>query len=164
MLETLHFGKFEDAENSYGNIFQTYSLKYSNKAFLVRNLFLFWFAHFCAFRQILGCWFQISQLFFPILSLKMPKSTFLVSNLRIFIFAQNFFKLSTQKYTNKAFLVPKLKLFVVYGLPFHKSEGTNFTYKNFFKAFSLKISRKEHFLSQNFIFGQNFASGLIQRC
>ena len=129
MHKTLHFGKFEDAENMT-IIFQTYNLKYPNKAFLVRKLFFFCFAQFFAFRQILGCWFQISQSFFPILSLKVPKRTFLVSNLRVFIFAQNFFKRSTQNYTNKAFLVPKLKLFVLYGLPFYKSGGTD---SNFLK-------------------------------
>ena len=127
-------------------VFQAYSLKYSNKAFLVPKL-CFCFSFF-TFRQILGCWFQILKSFFLIVSLKTPKRTFLVSNLRIFIFAQNFFKLSTQNYTNKAFLVPKLKLFVMHDLPFHKSEGTDFNYKNFFKDFSLKISRKNYFLSQ----------------
>ena len=75
----------------------------------------------------------------------MPKRTFLVSNLRIFIFAQNVFKLSAQNYTNKAFLVPKLKLFVMHDLPFHKFKGTDFNYKNFFKNVSLKISRKNDF-------------------
>ena len=129
--------KFEDAENSYDNSFLH---------FWYENWF-FCFSFF-AFRQILGCWFQISQSFFLIVSLKTPKRTFLVSNLRIFIFAQNFFKLSTQNYTNKAFLVPKLKLFVMHDLPFHKSEGTDFNYNNFFKDFSLKILRKNYFLSQ----------------
>ena len=58
--------------------------------------------------------------------------TFLVSNLKIFIFARNFFKLTTLNYTNKAFLVPKLKLFVLHDLPFQKIEGADFKYKNFF--------------------------------
>ena len=79
------------------------------------------------------------------LSLKIPKRTFLISNLRILIFARNFFKLSTQNYTNKAILVPKLKPFVSHELPLHKSEGTDSNHKNLFKDFSLKISRKEHF-------------------
>ena len=48
-----------------------------------------------------------------------------------FVFAQNF-KLTTQNYTNKAFLVPKLKLFVLYDLPFHKFEGADSKYKNLF--------------------------------
>ena len=73
--------------------------------------------------------------------------TFLVLNLRIFIFARNFFKLATQNYTNKAFLVPKLKLFVLHELSFQKSQGTDSNYKNFVKDFSLKILRKENFLS-----------------
>ena len=68
--------------------------------------------------------FQILHSFFPILSLKIPKRIFLVSNLRVFVFAQKFFILSTQNYTNKAFLVPELKLF-------HKSEGTDSNYKHF---------------------------------
>ena len=71
------------------------------------------------------------------LSLKIPKRTFLISNLRIFIFARNFFKLSTQNYTNKAFLVPKLKMNVLIPI-----------IRNFFKDFSLKISRKEHFFPE----------------
>ena len=71
-----------------------------------------------------------------------------MSNLRTFIFAGNFFKLSIQNYTKKAFLIPKSKRFVLHDLPFHKSEDTNSNYKNFFQDFSLKISRKVHFLSQ----------------
>ena len=55
----------------------------------------------------------------------------LVLNLRIFIFAWNFFRLTTQNYTNKAFLVPKLKRFVLYDLPFHKFEGADSKYNNF---------------------------------
>ena len=129
-------------------IFQTYSSKYSNKALWVRKLFFFCFAQFFAFRKILGCWFQIWQSFFPIFCLKVPKRTFLVSNLRIFIFAQNVLKLSTQNSTNKALLVPKLKLFILQDLPSHKSESTDSNYNNFFKDLSLKLSRKEHFLSQ----------------
>ena len=128
-------------------IFQTYNLKHPNKTFLVRKLLffvfyclvLFCFAQFFAFRQILGCWFQISQSF-SIFSLKIPKRIFLVSNLRSFIFARNFYKISTQNYTNKASLVPKMILFVLHDLPFHKSEGTDTKYKNFL------ISRKELFL------------------
>ena len=85
---------------------------------------------------------------FSKLSLKITKRTFLVLNLRIFIFARNFLKLSTQNYTNKAFFVSKLRPFVFHYLPFHKSEGTDSNYKDFFKDFSLKISTKEHFLSQ----------------
>ena len=82
-------------------------------------------------------------------SLKIPKRTFLVSNLRIFIFAQNFLKLSIQIYTNKAFLVPKLKLFILQEWPSHKSESTDSNYNNFFKDLSLKLSRKEHFFVPN---------------
>ena len=132
MYEILRFDKFEDAENMT-ILFQTYSLKYPTKAFLVRKVFFFFvcFAQFCAFRQILGCRIQISQSFFPILSLKIPKRIILVSNLRVFIFAQNFLKLSSQNNTNKAFLVPKLKLFVLHHFPFHKFEGTDSNYKNF---------------------------------
>ena len=138
----LHFSKFEDAENMT-ILFQTHGLKYPNKVFLARSFCLFvCFAQFFAVWQILEYRFQISQSFYSILSLKIRNRTFLVSNLRIFIFARNFFKLSTQNYTNKAFLVPKLKLFVLRDLPFHKFEGTDSNYKNFFKDFSLKISRK----------------------
>ena len=137
-----HFNKFEDAENMT-ILFQTHGLKYPNKVFLARSFCLFvCFAQFFAVWQILEYRFQISQSFYSILSLKIRNRTFLVSNLRIFIFARNFFKLSTQNYTNKAFLVPKLKLFVLRDLPFHKFEGTDSNYKNFFKDFSLKISRK----------------------
>ena len=60
----------------------------------------------------------------------MAKRTFLVSKLRIFIFARNGFQLTTQSYGNKAFLVPKLKLFVLNDLPFHKLEGAHSKYKN----------------------------------
>ena len=65
-----------------------------------------------------------------------------------FVFAQNF-KLTTQYYTNKVFLVPKLKLFVLYNFPFYKFECADFKYENLFEDFNLKISRKEHFLSQS---------------
>ena len=115
-------------------LFQTHGLKYPNKVFLARSFCLFvCFAQFFAVWQILECRFQISQSFYPILSLKIGKRTFLVSNLRIFIFARNFFKLSTQNYTNKAFLVPKLKLFTLHDLPFIKSEDTYSNYKYFLK-------------------------------
>ena len=130
MYETLRFDKFEDAENMT-ILFQTYSLKYPTKKFLVRKLFFFCFAQLCAFPQIWECRIHISQSFFPILSLKIPKRTILVSNLRGFIFARNFLKLSSQNNTNKAFLVPKLKLFVLHHFPFHKFEGTDSNYKNF---------------------------------
>ena len=50
-----------------------------------------------------------------------------------FFFVRNLFKLTTQNYWNKAFLVPKLKLFVLYGLSFHKFEGAHSIYKNFLK-------------------------------
>ena len=42
------------------------------------------------------------------------------TNLIIFIFAWNIIKFTTQNYTNKAFLIPKLKLFLLDDLPFHK--------------------------------------------
>ena len=130
-------------------VFQTYCQKYPNKAILVlKFILLSCFAQFFAFRQILGCWFQISQSFFPIFSLKITKRTFLVSSLRIFIFARNLFKLVTQNDRNKAFLVPKLKLFVLHDLSFHKLEGADSNYMNFQKDFSLKMSTKEHILSQ----------------
>ena len=122
MRETLQFGKFEDAENMT-ILFQTYNLKYANKTVLFQKLI---FCYFAQFLQILGCWLQISQSFFLVFSLKIPKRILLVSNLRIFIFARNFFKLTTQNYTNKAFLVPKLKLFVLHNLFFHKIEGADF--------------------------------------
>ena len=90
LLETLHFHKFEDAEFKCKNIFSNLSPKYPNEAVLVPNLIFFpCFANFFAFRQILGGWFQISQSFFPIFSLKIPKRTVLVLNLTIFIFARN---------------------------------------------------------------------------
>ena len=81
-------------------LFQSCSLKYPNKAFSTQKLFLFVLHNFFVFQEISLCWFQISQTFFPILSLKIPKRRFLISNLRIFIFAWNFFELSTQSYTN----------------------------------------------------------------
>ena len=118
----MHFDKLEDAENMTIP-FQTYSLKYPNKACLVQSFCFFggFFAQFFAFRQILECWFQISQSFFPILSLKIPERTFLVSNLKIFISALNVLKLSTQNYTNKTSLVQKLKPFVLHNLPLFTS-------------------------------------------
>ena len=123
MHEILHFYKFEDAENMT-ILFQADA---QIKHFWRKNCF-FCFAQFFAFWQILGCLFQISQSFFPILSLKISKRTCLVSNSRIFIFARKFFKLSNKNYTNKAFLVPKLKLFVLRDSPFHKPEGTDSNY------------------------------------
>ena len=90
-------------------IFQTYCLNYSNKTFLVRKLFFLFCTIFyisANFRVLIP---NIS-FFFPILSLQILKRTFLVPNLRIFIFAQNVFKLLTQNYTSNAFLAPKLKL------------------------------------------------------
>ena len=138
-----HFNKFEDAENMT-ILFQIHGLKYPNKVFLTQLFVCLFvcFAQFFAVWQILEYRFQISQSFYSILSLKIRNRTFLVSNLRIFIFARNFFKLSTQNYTNKAFLVPKLKLFMLHDLPFHKFEGTDSNYKDFLKDFSLKLARK----------------------
>ena len=60
---------------------------------------------------------------FSYFHLKIPKRTFLVSNLRIYIFRRNFFKLTTQNYRNKACLVPKSKLFVLHDLYCHKFKG-----------------------------------------
>ena len=111
--------------------FQTNSLKYPNKASVVWKLFLLFCTIFCIstnFRVLIP---NIATIFSPILSLKIPKETFLVSNLRIFIFAQNIRKRSNQNYINKSFLVPKLKLFVLHDLPFHKSEVTDSSCKNF---------------------------------
>ena len=48
----------------------------------------------------------------------------------------------------RQFLVPKLNLVVLHDLPFRKFEGAHSKYKHFFKDFGLKISRKEHILSQ----------------
>ena len=50
--------------------------------------------------------------------------------LRTFIFVRIFFKLKTQNYTNKVFLVPKLKLFVLNDLPFHKFDSSNIRIPN----------------------------------
>ena len=116
------------------------------------------FAQFFAFPQI------------PTFCLKIPKRTFLVTNLRIFVFARNFFKLTTQNYTNKAFLVPKLKLFVLNDLPFSKFEPSNIRIRNiriFLKDFSLWYRKKEYFFVSNIkiiIFARNFALWLIHRC
>ena len=129
MYETFYFDKFENAENMTV-IVQTYSLKYSNKTFLVRKLFFFCFAQFFAFRVLIP---NITIVFFPIFSLKIPKKAFLVSNITIFVFTQKFFKLLFQNYTNKAFLIPKLKLFALRDFLFHKSESTDSNYQNFLK-------------------------------
>ena len=127
-------------------LLQTYSLKYSNKAFLVQFFFFFFFfVQFFAFRQILRCWLQISQPFLSIFNLKISKRTILVSNFTIFIFARSLFKLTTENYTNKAFLVPKLKLFVLHDLPSHKIEDANFKYKNFFKILIWQYREKKIF-------------------
>ena len=112
--------------------------------FFFSTFFFFLFA----FQKIIGYWFQISHSVFPIFSLKIPKRTFSISNLRIFIFARNFSKLATQNYTNKVFLVSELKLFVFHDLPFHKFQAAHSKHKNFLKEFSLKISRKGRFLSK----------------
>ena len=84
--------------------------------------------------------------FFSTFSLKIPKRTIFSSNLRAFIFAGIFLKLTIQNYTNKAFLVPKLKLLVLHDLPFHKFGVADSKYNFLKKDFSLKILRKEHFL------------------
>ena len=116
-------------------------------------------AQFFAFPQI------------PIFCLKIPKRTFLVTNLRIFVFARNIFKLTTQNYTNKAFLVPKLKLFVLNDLPFHKFEPSGIRIPNvrifLVYDFSLWYRKKEYFFVSNIkiiIFARNFALWLIHRC
>ena len=83
------------------------------KLFWSQFWFFLCFPQFFAFWKILACWFQISQSLFPIFSLKKPRRTFFLSSLRIFIFARNFLKLTTQNYTNKAFSVPNLKLFAL---------------------------------------------------
>ena len=117
------FDKFEDVEN-LTIIFQTQSLKYPNKAFLVPNLIfviLHNFLHYCKTQD--GDSKHHNLFFFSILN---PK-------IRIFIFARNVFKLTTQNYTNKALLVPKLKLFMLNDLPFHKCEGADSKNKNFLK-------------------------------
>ena len=97
--------------------------------FFVCLFVLYSFLHFGKF---LGADSKYHNLFFPSFSLKISKRTFLASNWRIFIFSRNVFKLSTQNYANRAFLVPKLKHFVLHDLPFHKFEGTDSRYKNFF--------------------------------
>ena len=135
-------------------LFQTYNLKYPNKAILVPNLtflflfflFFFFLLNFLHFDKFQGADSKYHDRFVPIFSLKIPKSTFFVSNLRIFIFARNFFKLTTQNYTNKAFFVSKLKLFMLHELPFHKFEGTNSKYK--IKYTSKNIEKRGFFLSQ----------------
>ena len=126
-------------------LFQTYSPKYPNTVILAPNLI---FSLFCT----IFCISANSRMLIPNIAIvfsnfqsKILKRTILVSNLRISIFTRNFFKLTTQNYTTNTFLAPKLKLFVLHDLPFCKSEGTHSKYDFFFKDFSLKISRKEHF-------------------
>ena len=65
------------------------------RQFWCQNWIHFFVLHifFFAFRQILGCWFHLSQSLLPICSLKILKRTYLVSSLRIYIFARNFLNL-----------------------------------------------------------------------
>ena len=128
----MHFGKLEDAENMA--IFsQTYSLKYPNKAFLVRKLFFFVCTIFCIsanFRVLIP---NITTVFSNSYS-KNTQNDIFGLKFKDFYFFTKLFKLSTQSYTNKAFFFPKLKLFVLHELPFHKSQDTDSNYRNFLKT------------------------------
>ena len=130
-------------------LFQTYSPNYPKKTILVPNLI---FSLFCLiylhFGKFQGADSKCHNHFLSIFILKMAKRIFFSSNLRTFIFARNCFKLTTQNYTNKAFLIPKLKLFMLHNSPFHNFVGADS--KFFFLVFSLKIKKKEHFFCPNF--------------
>ena len=95
------------------------------------------------FWQILGCWFQIWQYFF---------------------------KIPAQKYQNKTFLVPNLRMIVFSQiLQLDKFECADFKYANsIFKILAQKYPNKA-FLVKNtqigiFVFPENFVIGQIQGC
>ena len=125
--ETLHLYKFDYAGFKYDNTFSNLLPKIPKENnFGPKFDFFFVLLNFFTFWQILGCWFQISQSFFiNFYSKNTQKDIFFSSNLRTFIFARNFFKLATQNYTNKAFLIPKLKLFMLHDSPFHNFVGAD---------------------------------------
>ena len=125
-------------------LFQTYSPNYPKKTILVPNLI---FSLFCLiylhFGKFQGADSKCHNHFLSIFILKMAKRIFFSSNLRTFIFARNCFKLTTQNYTNKAFLIPKLKVFMLHNSPFHNFVGADSQF--FFFSFQSENKRKEHF-------------------
>ena len=93
---------------------------------MVPNLKTFSFAPNFAIRQIQGRWFQIWQYFFEI---------------------------PAQKYSNKAFLVPNLGIFISHEiLQLGKFEGADFKRDNSFFKIPVQQDKFEDFIYDNSIF------------
>ena len=143
--ETLHFYKFEDADFKYDNTFSNLQPKIPKQGNFGSKFDFFFVLH--NFLQILGCWFLMTQSFLPIFSLKILKRAFLISNLRVFILHETFLNLHPKitqirdsYFQNWSFLCCTTCLFTSLRVLI-----PNITFS---KDFGLKISRKEHFLSQ----------------
>ena len=124
--QNLQIYKFEGADLKYDNNFL--KLWYLNKAFCVRNLYIFNFPRKFAARQIETWWFQIWKGYFQIPVQNYPNKVFFVPSLKIFIFKLNFrirqiwqrwfqiwqkhFWIPAQKYVNQVMLVQTLRIFV----------------------------------------------------
>ena len=123
-------------------LFQTCSLKQPNRHFWSEIFFFYFFGTiFCisaSFRVMIP---DITIIFSNAQSKSTQKDIFDLE-FKEFYFCTKLFKLSTQNYTNKAFLVPKLKLFTLHDLPFIKSEDTYSNYKYFLKILVQKYQKR----------------------
>ena len=62
------------------------------------------------------------------------------------------FKITTQNYTNKAFIVPKFKRFVLHDLPFYKFQGADSKYNFFLRVWSENVEKRDFFVPNLKIF------------
>ena len=141
---------------------------------MIPNLGIFFYPWNLRIRQIRWYLFQIWQNNFQFLSQKYPNQSFLVSNLKIFVFASNFvarrirgrcfqiwqwdFKILPLKL---AFLVPNLRIFIVYTKLCNKANWRMLT-SNMTIAFQNCSPKRQNkaFLIPNlgvFVFSWNFA-------
>ena len=141
---------------------------------MIPNLGIFFYPWNLPIRQIRWYLFQIWQNNFQFLSQKYPNQSFLVSNLKIFVFASNFvarrirgrcfqiwqwdFKILPLKL---AFLVPNLRIFIVYTKLCNKANWRMLT-SNMTIAFQNCSPKRQNkaFLIPNlgvFVFSWNFA-------
>ena len=132
-----------------------------------------------------GADFKYEFFFSKILAQKYLNKAFLVRNLGIFVFSQNFasrkirgcwyqiwqncFQISAQKYINQAFFVPNLGIFVFFYCKIweiDKSEDADFISDNScFKNFSQKYPNKVLVPNlSSFDFSRNFAIRQIEGC
>ena len=154
-------------------LFEILPQKHPNKAFLILNLVVFVFWWNFPVRHLRGYWFQIWQINFQLSEQKYPNQSFLVSNLKILVFASNFvtrkirgrcfhileyFKILAPKL---AFLVPNLRIFIVYTKLCNKANWRMLT-SNMTIAFQNCSPKRQNkaFLIPNlgvFVFSWNFA-------